>query len=306
MFEKLVVIEPVNLTPEAKEALKQYAKQVVLYDDVPADDGEIARRIGDADAVLVSYTSQVGRGALEPCKNVRYIGMCCSLYSEESANVDIAYAREQGIQVKGVRDYGDRGVVEYVLYQLIRILHGYDFPMWKAQPLELTRLKVGIAGLGTSGTLVAEALLFMGADVSYYSRTRKPAQEAKGIAYLPLNQLLEKSQVVITCLNKNVILLKEEQFAQLGTGKILMNTSIGPASDMDALEKWLQCGDNLFCCDTEGALGDPSGRLIRRDNVICTRASSGTTKQAFELLSRKVLNNIEAFLTEQVQAAPSV
>lgn len=298
MFEKLAVIEPVNLTPAAKEELKQYAKQVVLYDDIPADDAEIARRIGDADAVLVSYTSQVGREALAPCENVRYIGMCCSLYSEKSANVDIAYARQRGIQVKGVRDYGDRGVVEYVLYQLIRILHGYDFPMWKEQPLELTRLDVGIVGLGTSGAMVAEALLNMGANISYYSRTRKPEQEAKGMAYLPLDELLEKSQVVITCLNKNVILLKEEQFARLGTGKILMNTSIGPASDMDALSKWLQCGENLFCCDTEGALGDPSGQLIQQDNVICTRASSGTTKQAFELLSQKVMNNIREFLND--------
>ncbi len=299
MFEKLAVIEPVNLTPEAKEELKQYAKQVVLYDDVPAGDGEIARRIADADAVLVSYTSQVGRGALEPCENVRYIGMCCSLYSEESANVDIAYARERGIQVKGVRDYGDRGVVEYVLYQLIRILHGYDFPMWKEQPLELTRLAVGIVGLGTSGTMVAEALLSMGAKISYYSRSRKPEQEAKGMGYLPLDQLLAKSQVVITCLNKNVILLKEEQFAQLGNGKILMNTSIGPASDMEALARWLQCGENLFCCDTEGALGDPTGRLILQDNVVCTRSSSGTTKQAFELLSQKAINNIKDFLADQ-------
>ena len=123
---------------------------MVLYDDVPGDDAEIARRIGDADALLVSYTSQVGREALQPCENVRYIGMCCSLYSEESANVDIAYARQRGIQVKGVRDYGDRGVVEYVLYQLIRILHGYDFPMWKEQPLELTCLDVDMVGLGTS------------------------------------------------------------------------------------------------------------------------------------------------------------
>lgn len=296
MFEKLVVIEPVNLTAEAKEELKQYAKQVVLYDDVPADDEMIAARIGDADAVLVSYTSQVGKAALEKCEKVRYIGMCCSLYSEESANVDIAYARERGIQVKGVRDYGDRGVVEYVLYQLIRILHGFDYPMWAGQPLELTRLKVGMVGLGTSGSMIAEALLSMGAEISYYSRTRKPEQEAKGMRYLPLDQLLGENQVVITCLNKNVILLKEEQFAQLGNKKILMNTSIGTASDMDALKKWLQCKDNLFCCDSEGALGDPSGELIRQENVICPKSSSGTTKQAFELLSMKVMNNIREFL----------
>lgn len=51
--------------------------------------------------------------------------MCCSLYSEESANVDIAYAREKNIRVLGIRDYGDRGVVEYVLHELTGLLHGF-------------------------------------------------------------------------------------------------------------------------------------------------------------------------------------
>ena len=36
----------------------------------------------DADAVLLSYTSQINRYILERCPNVRYIGMCCSLYSQ--------------------------------------------------------------------------------------------------------------------------------------------------------------------------------------------------------------------------------
>ncbi|MCI9536357.1 MAG: dihydrofolate reductase [Lachnospiraceae bacterium] len=296
MFERLVAIEPVSLIPAAQEELRQYAKEVVLYEDIPGSEDEIAERIGDADGVLVSYTSQISRKVLEKCPNVRYVGMCCSLYSESSANVDIAYAREMGIQVLGIRDYGDRGVVEYVLYQLIRILHGFDFPMWQKEPLELTKLSVGIIGLGVSGSMVADALQMMGAQVSYYSRTRKPEKEAAGIEYLPLNELLSQNQVIITCLNKNVILLHEEQFQCLGNKKILMNTSIGTASDRQALAKWLDCKDNLYCCDTEAAIGDPSGELIKMENVICMKTSVGRTRQAFELLSKKVLDNIRLYL----------
>ena len=234
MFERLVAIEPVSLIPAAQEELRQYAKEVVLYEDIPGSEDEIAERIGDADGVLVSYTSQISRKVLEKCPNVRYVGMCCSLYSESSANVDIAYAREMGIQVLGIRDYGDRGVVEYVLYQLIRILHGFDFPMWQKEPLELTKLSVGIIGLGVSGSMVADALQMMGAQVSYYSRTRKPEKEAAGIEYLSLNELLSQNQVIITCLNKNVILLHEEQFQCLGNKKILMNKCIVNDSDREA------------------------------------------------------------------------
>lgn len=295
-FRKLTAIEPVSLIPSAEEELKQYAEQVILYENIPTDDEEIVRRIGDADGVLVSYTSQIRKTVMERCPDIRYIGMCCSLYSEESANVDIAYAREHGIQVLGIRDYGDRGVVEYVLYQLVRILHGFDYPMWEKEPLELTNLKAGIIGLGVSGGMIADALLMMGARVSYYSRTRNPQKEQAGMEYRPLNDLLKENQVVITCLNKNVILLKEEQFNCLGTKKILMNTSIGTASDTDALKKWLSSPENLYCCDTEAAIGDPSGELIKQENVICMRTSVGRTKQAFELLSKKVLDNIRLHL----------
>ena len=107
MFQKLVAIEPVSLVLSAEKALYSFADEVVMYSDIPAGDNEIIARIGDADAVLLSYTSQINRYILERCPNVRYIGMCCSLYSPESANVDIRYANERGITVTGIRDYAD-------------------------------------------------------------------------------------------------------------------------------------------------------------------------------------------------------
>ena len=298
MFEKLVAIEPVSLVPQAEKELLLYARQVKLYEDIPADDAEIVRRIGDADAVLVSYTSQIRRPVIERCPNIRYIGMCCSLYSEESANVDIACARERGIVVKGIRDYGDRGVVEFAVSELVRFLHGFDRPMLYEMPAEITDLPVGIVGLGISGGMIAQAMQFMGAKVSYFSRTRKPDWEKNGFSYLPLKELLAGSQVVFTCLNKNVILLGKEEFEALGQGKILFNTSIGPSHEIDALSEWLAGEKNYFVCDTEGALGDPSGQLLAHPQVFCAGVSVGRTRQAFVLLSRKVLDNIRAYLGE--------
>lgn len=297
MFQKLVAIEPINLISDAEKELRRYAREIVFYKDIPAGDAEIAARVGDADAVLLSYTSRLTRAAMEQCPNLRYVGMCCSLYSEESANVDIAYARSRSIDVRGIRDYGDRGVVEYVLWQLGEILHGFGGrPCWDPLPRELTRLRVGVVGLGVSGGMIADALHYMGADVRYYSRTRKPQAEANGLRYQPLDDLLAECEVVFTCLNKNVILLSAEQFAKLGSHKILFNTSIGPAADLSALAAWLDDPRNLFCCDTVGALGDPA--LLERENVRCINTSAGRTAEAFVLLSEKVLANIQAHLQE--------
>ncbi|MDO5403401.1 MAG: NAD(P)-dependent oxidoreductase [Eubacteriales bacterium] len=292
MFNKIVVIEPTGMTETAYEEIKKYTKEIIRFEDIPADAAEIARRISDADGALLSYTSYIGSEVMDKCPKLKYIGMCCSLYSEESANVDIAYARENGISVRGIRDYGDQGVVEYVLHELIGLLHGYGSQKWEEQAIELTRLKVGIVGLGTSGTMIAQALNFLGADVRYYSRTRKPKQEALGIKYMELHSLLEECTVVCTCLNKNVILLHEEEFTKLGHHKILFNTSIAPSHDVKALGKWLEDKANFFFTDTLAGLGDATGKLAESENVVCRTISAGRTMQAFELMGQKVLDNI--------------
>ena len=299
MFRKLTAIEPVSLVPQAVQELHSLAQEVVLYEDVPQDNDEIVRRIGDSDAVLLSYTSRMEREVIERCPNIRYIGMCCSLYSEESANVDIAFAREKGICVKGIRDYGDRGVVEYVLHELTGLLHGFDLPRLRTEAEEIYGLNIGMVGLGTSGRMVAQALQFLGANIRYYCRAPKADAEAEGMRFTPLPELLRESDVVITCLNKNVLLLGEEEFRALGDGKILFNTSIGPGFDSEAMERWVRREGNWFFCDTAAAAGCVSEDFFELPRVVCRNVSAGRTRQAFILLSEKVLANIREFLNEQ-------
>ncbi len=303
MFKKLVAIEPLNLITSAEEALKSFAEKVVMFHDVPADADEMALRIGDADAVLLSYTSQLGAEALDKCPNVKYIGMCCSLYAPESANVDIKYAEERGIAVTGIRDYGDEGVVEYIVSELVRCLHGFGTSNdgkarrpWDGVPREITGIKVGVVGLGKSGGMVADALKFFGAEVSYFSRTRKPEEEQKGFKFLPLKELLAQNDVVITCLNKNTVLLHQAEFEALGDRKILFNTGLSPAWDAEPFAKWI-ANDNLVYCDTLIALGNDY--LLMHPHVNCMRVSVGRTRQAFDRLSEKVLANIVDYIKKQ-------
>lgn len=293
MFKKLVAIEPVSLIPSAEKKLYSLAEEVVMYDDVPQDHDEIARRVGDADAVLLSYTSRLEKPALEQCPNVKYIGMCCSLYSPESANVDIRYAQSRGITVTGIRDYGDEGVVEYVVSELVRCLHGFGQPSWEELPREITGLKVGVVGLGKSGGMIADAMKFFGAEISYFARSEKQWAADKGYRFLPLRELLAQSDVVFCCLNKNTVLLHEEEFKALGDKKILFNTGLSPAWDEKPFLEWLE-GNNLCYCDTVGALG--SADLCSHPKVHCMNVSTGRTSQAFVRLSEKVLANIENYL----------
>ena len=295
-FKKLVAIEPVSLIPSAEEQLHELAEEVILYGDIPQSDEEIARRVGDADAVLLSYTSRLERGALELCPEVKYIGMCCSLYSPESANVDIRYAASRGITVTGIRDYGDEGVVEYVVSEVVRLMHGFGEEPWEGMPREITGLKVGVVGLGKSGGMIADAMHFFGAEVAYFARSEKEWAREKGYRFLPLRQLLAESEVIFCCLNKNTVLLHEEEFAALGERKILFNTGLSPAWEEEPMLRWLEGGDNRLYCDTLGALGGE--HLMSHPKVRTVNVSTGRTKQAFDRLSEKVLHNIRCYLAE--------
>lgn len=298
MFQKLVAIEPTSLTPSAEKELFAFAKEVILYPDIPKDDHQIATRIDDADGVLLSYTSQLGKAALEQCPNVKYIGMCCSLYSNESANVDIHYANSRGITVTGIRDYGDEGVVEYVISELVRCLHGFDQAPWDGIAREITGLKAGIIGLGTSGGMIADALRFFGAEISYFARSEKAEARAKGYRFLSLDELLDQSEVICCCLNRNTILLHEGQFEKLGNKKILFNTGLSPAWDEQPFLKWLE-EENLCFCDSAGALGGE--HLINHPNVRCMEVSSGRTRQAFDRLSEKVIQNLSDYSSVKIR-----
>ncbi len=297
-FRKLVEVGPIGLQPWAEEELSNYAETIIRFDTLPKDEEELVARIGDADAILVRTLPLVPASVLAKCKDLKYVGMCCSLYSKESANVDISYAEKHGITVYGIRDYGDKGVTEFVVYALIRILHGYDWPLWRKRPKEITGLKIGFVGFGTSGQMTARLLKAMGAEITYYARSRKEDCEREGMHYKALNELLSESEVVITCLNKGVILLHDEEFKVLGNGKIMINTSIGPAAEMPALKNWIMNDKNIFISDTSGGVGEIYQEIKDRKNVLCPDVSAGMTEEAYDLMSKKVMDNIKKMLSD--------
>lgn len=299
MFEKLIAIEPISLMDWAEKKLNSFAKEVVMFKDIPQGADEIVNRIGDADAVLLSYTTTLDKEILERCPNIKYIGMCCSLYSPESANVDIIYAKTHDIVVTGIRDYGDEGVVEYVVSELVRCLHGFEtspdgtkIAPWNGVAEEITGLKCGIIGLGKLGGMIADALSFFGATIDYVARSEKENAAKKGYKFVPINDLMASNEVVICCLNKNTVLLHEKEFDSFGNHKILFNVGLSRAWDEKPFTQWLSRNNRVYC-DSPGALGNEE--LQSHPNVRLMNVSAGRTRQAFDRLSEKVLENLSEY-----------
>ncbi|MBZ9729173.1 dihydrofolate reductase [Salegentibacter sp. JZCK2] len=294
-FNKIVCVDHTKLEDWAINELQQYSEsEVVVYKESPESEKELMERIGDAEAVIVSWKTQIPESVIKECFNLKYIGMACSLYDDESANVGVDYAREQGITVKGIFDYGDPGVIEFIVSELIQLLHGFGEYQWRERPVELTDKKIGIIGLGTTGQLLAEALLPMGADLYYFSRSRKNDWEAKGLQYLSLEELLKTTGIISLHLPKNTKLLGGEEFKTFGSGKILINTSLGLPFQEKAFVDWIKSDGNFAIFDGDGgaSLSEGTKELNR---VIFHTKSAGWSAETQRRLSEKVLENLKSY-----------
>lgn len=296
-FKQITLIEDCRLSPEILTDLQQYAeKPVVMFQDSPVSDREILTRIGDSDAIFLSWKTKINASVLRQCPQLKYIGLCCSMYENISTNVDIETAKKLGITVKGVRDYGDEGTVEFIISQLISLFKGIGKVQWRSESTELTGKSLGIIGLGTLGQMVAKTAQFFGMKVYYYNRSRKSECENLGIQFLSLPELLATCDVVSVHLPKYTVLLNEEEFAFKKKNSILINTSVGLTFDKDAFLKWLQNDSTSFAIlDADGA-GTFYEEFNQHPQIITYPFSAGFTTEARRRLSEKVLKNVEEYL----------
>jgi len=294
-FNKIVIVDNAGLGDWAIRELGKFtAAGVIKYDDIPQAESEIIERIADAECVLVSWNTRITENVLKKCPGLKYVGMCCSLYDEASANVDIRFARENGITVKGVRDYGDEGLVEYILSELIRLVKGIGQHQWKEEQVELTNRKIGIIGLGTTGRMLADRAMAFKMDVYYYSRNRKNDAESIGIKYLPLEELLREVEIISIHLPKKSVVLADKEFQLFGEGKILINTSLGLTFEKSSFLKWIQQPGNFAIIDGDG-IGRFKQEFDAHERIISTNVVSGWTQEAKERLAAKVIENIKAY-----------
>ena len=296
-FEKVTLIGDCRLTEAAVQDVARLSRSPLsAYEEGPASDEESSRRVAGADCVLVSFKTHLTAPVLRGAASLRYIGMCCSLYDERAALVDVAEARRLGIEVRGVRDYGDEGTVEFVFAQLIALMKGLGPARWREEPAELTGKRLGVIGFGTVGRMVAQTALHFGMDVAYYSRRRSPDVESARLAYLPLHALLARCDVVTTHVPRHTILLGPDEFRRMKPNSVLVNTSLGPTFDTDAFLDWLVRDPTSFAIlDADGA-GAHASEFARHANVLVHGRSAGFSTEARQRLSAKVLANMVEYL----------
>lgn len=218
----------------------------------PGTDGitpAVTEAVADADALLVWHDLQWDAatiGALTRCKVIVRVGAGFD-------NVNLAAAREKGIVVCNVPDYGTHDVADHaiaLLLSLARGLKGYDRRArsgdagWTWEPttaFRLTGKTFGVVGLGRIGTAAAMRANAFGMRVIFYDPYRQDGwDKALGVTRVEsLDALAAASDVVsvhtpLTPETRGMI--GQRFFEQAKAGMAFINTARGPVVDWPAFQ----------------------------------------------------------------------
>ncbi|MBN2797260.1 MAG: dihydrofolate reductase [Clostridia bacterium] len=292
MLKKLVSVDQTGIEEFIKDDLEKIAEEIIFYQDYPTDESEILDRLKDADGLLVSWNTKIPKSILSQLPQLKYIGLCCSLITPEASNVDVKYAWDQNITVTDVKHYGDEGVVEYIISEMIQRIKGLKGPQLFSEQIELSDLKIGIIGMGILGEKVAKACEAFKMSIYYYNRSEKSVP----YTYLPLDQLVETCDVITTHLPRHVKPLDEVLLKKFKGNKMFFNTSLTPTYDQESLLEWLKNESHYAYLDGVSLSQEERDTLCTYPNVFLTKQVTGFTKTARKRLANTVLNNLKNYL----------
>ena len=168
--------------------------------------------------------------------------------------------------------------------------------------LPLAEKILGIVGYGNIGEAVAMRCRAFGIKVIYYKRHRLSPQEeeAKGITYASLDELLRTSDVVslhTPYSPETHHLIGERELALMPAHAILINTARGAVVDEEALLRALQRGSIAAAgLDVFEHNDCPLAELSALPNVVMTPHVGTQTKDARLKMNHEMLENVARFL----------
>ncbi len=241
-----------DLRPE-RGALAEIAEVTALG---AHDEAELAGQIEEVDAIILYHQMSLSRPTLERlhrCKLIVRGGVGVD-------NVDLPFARQRGIPVANVPDYGSEEVADTAIAMMMGLVRGTHLmssylragggPWSHELVVPLVRLRgrpFGVIGLGRIGTAAALRAKAMGMDVVFYDPYKPDGYDkALGIRRVEtLPELLAEALVVsVHCplTDETHHMIDAAAIAQMPRGSYLVNTARGAIVDTLAIPEALASG----------------------------------------------------------------
>ena len=266
------------------------------------------------DAVCVFVNDTVNAAVIDSlyADGVKLVALRSAGYN----NVDVRAAFGK-LHVVHVPAYSPYSVAEHAMALLltsVRRIHKaynrtreFNFSLSGLTGFDLHGKTVGVIGTGRIGRIFIDICRGFGMNVLAYDRF--PAEDS-GIDYVPLDELLAKSDVIsLHCplTDETRHMIGADAIEKMKKGVVIVNTSRGALIDAEALLEGIKarkvgaaCLDvyeeeaDIFFEDRSGHIlnDDLLSRLISMPNVIVTSHQAFLTEEALNNIARTTVDNI--------------
>lgn len=271
------------------------------------------------DAVCAFVNDQIDKTVIDALAEmeVQVIALRCAGYS----NVDLEAARGR-MPVLRVPAYSPHAVAEHAMALLLALnrhlpraynrTRDFNFNIAGLEGRDLHGKAVGVVGTGRIGQAFIQICRGFGMDVAAHDPY--PVKDADW-EYLPLDQLLERSDVVsLHCplTQDSHHLLSRDAFSKMKKGAFLINTSRGALIDsaalLDALGSDRLAGAGLDVYEEEGEYffedcSDVARRdevlslLVSHPKVLLTSHQAFLTQEALDAIAATTMANLDDFFS---------
>ncbi len=269
------------------------------------------------DVLLVRSATKVRKELMDQCPRLRMIGRG----GVGLDNIDVAHAREKGIEVINTPGASSGSVAELVmahLFTLIRDLHKSNRRMptegaatFKAlkkeyeKGTELRGKTLGIIGFGRIGRCTAAYALGCGMKVIYLDRsatTESIALQIGGVnvrvpvRLVDMDTLLAQSDAItlhVPAQADGSAMIGAAEFARMKNGVVLVNTARGGTVDEDALIEAIKSG-KVRGAALDVFVNEPTPRadILAMDQISLSPHIGGATVEAQDRIGDELVDQI--------------
>lgn len=269
---------------------------------------ELGKALRDFDVAIIRSKTKLRAKQIDEAKGSRF--KCVIRAGVGLDNIDVQYAKDNGIEVKNTPKSPSESVAELAMAHMFSCAryisiagHSMREGKWEKKAygkgIELQGKTLGIIGFGRIGQHLGVMAKAIGMNVIAYSTTRRPEVEAKfGIPYVTLEELLAQSDFISlhAPAAPGAPLINADTIAKMKDGVVIINTSRGANVDEDALLAALESG-KVRAAGLDVYADEPTANaaLYSHPMVSCTPHIGAATVEAQKRIGTEIVDIIRSF-----------
>lgn len=308
MSEKIKVLLPQSIDPEATEYLVNNNCEVILCDK--CEEGEVGEKIKDVDAVVLRTGIKMSRELIEKGKNLKTI----SRTGAGVDNVDLKASTDNNVLVTSSIGANTSSVIEHALTLILslakniqkidaEVRKGNFGIRYKNLSSDVFGKTLGIVGYGRIGQGLAEVCRVLGMkiianDDFLPDEVKKKYKDQ--VEFVSLEKLVLSSDFIsihIPLTDSTRGTLNYENMKKMKKTSYVVNTSRGGVIDekdlIKVLEEGLIAGAGLDVFEKEPI--EENNPLMKMDNVILTPHTAALTRECVTRMAMAGVERVVSF-----------